>query len=78
MKIIRRFLSLEKNDQIVFFLLLTTISNVIMAVIKLVLSLTLPSLWFFINAIFNLILALFWIFSIKDYRNMRYEVDVIE
>lgn len=76
MKIIRRFLSLEKNDQIIFFLLLTTGINVLMAVVKLVFSFVLPSLWFFINAIFNIILVILRIFSIKDYRMMRLETDI--
>ena len=47
-----------------------------MAVVKFIFSLTLPSLWFFINAIFNIILALLRIFSIRDYCKMRLEVDV--
>lgn len=75
-KMIGRFLELEKNDQIVFFLLLTTISNVFMAIIKMFFSLWLPSLWFFINSIFNIVLTLLRTFSIKDYRNMRLESDV--
>lgn len=74
-KMIREFLELERNDQVVFFLLLTTISNVMMAFIKLFFSLYLPSMWFFVNAIFNIILALLRIFSIKDYRKMRFESD---
>lgn len=76
MKVIRKFLELEKNDQVIFFLLLTTASNVIMAVVKFVFSLKLPSLWFFINAIFNIILALLRIFSIIDYRKMRLETNI--
>ena len=75
-KIIRNFLELEKNDQVVFFLLLTTISNVVMATVKFVFSLTLPSMWFFVNAIFNMILALLRIFSIRDYQKVRLMDDV--
>lgn len=74
-KMIGKFLELERNDQVVFFLLLTTISNVMMAFIKLFFSLYLPSMWFFVNAIFNIILALLRTFSIKDYRKMRVESD---
>ena len=77
MKIISNFKELEKNDQIIFFLFITVIVNVIMAIIKFVFSLTIPSLWFFINAIFSIILALLRIFSIKDYRKMRYEQNII-
>lgn len=70
-KMIGKFLELEKNDQVVFFLLLTTIGNVIMACIKLIFSLYLPSMWFFVNSIFNIILALLRTFSIRDYRKIR-------
>lgn len=74
-KMIGKFLELEKSDQVVFFLLLTTISNIIMAFIKMFFSLYLPSMWFFVNAIFNIILALLRSFSIRDYRKMRLEED---
>lgn len=76
MKIIRKFLSLEKNDQVIFFLLVTTVLNTIMAFIKFVFSITLPSLWFGINATFNIILVLLRIFSIRDYRRMRLETNI--
>jgi len=66
MILIKKFLELEHSDKIIFFLLLTTIVNIVMAIIKFVFSLTLPSLWFFINAIFNFILALLRIYSIKE------------
>ena len=71
MKIIKRFIELEKQDKIIFFLALTTIVNILMAVVKLVFSLTLPSLWFFVNAIFNFILALLRFFSIRDYKKIK-------
>lgn len=76
MKIIRKFLSLEKNDQVIFFLLVTTVLNTIMAFIKFAFSITLPSLWFGINATFNIILVLLRIFSIRDYRRMRLEINI--
>lgn len=78
MKIIRNFLELEKNDRVVFFLFLTTIGNSVMAVVKLIFSLTLPSMWFFVNAIFSGTLAILRIFSIRDYRNMRYMDSFLE
>ena len=78
MKIIKRFIELEKQDKIIFFLALTTIVNILMAVVKLVFSLTLPSLWFFVNAIFNFILALLRFFSIKDYKKIKMSKSVDE
>ena len=77
-KIIGKFLELEKNDQIMFFLFLTTIGNVVMGFIKLFFSLYLPSMWFFVNAIFSITLAILRIFSIRDYRKMRYENSFLE
>ena len=78
MKIIKRFIELEKHDKIIFFLALTTIVNILMAVVKLVFSLTLPSLWFFVNAIFNFILALLRFFSIRDYKKIKMSKSVDE
>ncbi|MBQ7105781.1 MAG: hypothetical protein IJN90_07985 [Bacilli bacterium] len=42
-----------------------------MAIVKFVLSLTLPSLWFFINAIFMIVLSFARFFSIRDYRKTK-------
>jgi len=78
MKIIKRFIELEKQDKIIFFLALTTIVNILMAFVKLVFSLTLPSLWFFVNAIFNFILALLRFFSIRDYKKIKMSKSVDE
>lgn len=75
MKLVQRFLSLEKDDQIIFFLLLTTMVNSFVAIVKLILGFLLLSLWFFINAVFNIILVLSRICSIKDYRKIRLETD---
>lgn len=49
-----------------------------MASVKLLFSLTLPSLWFFVNAIFNFILALLRFFSIKDYKKIKMSKSVDE
>ncbi len=78
MKIKGIFLELEKKDRVVFFLFLTTIGNSVMALIKLIFSLTLPSMWFFVNAIFSGTLAILRIFSIRDYRKMRYMESFLE
>ncbi|MBQ6840598.1 MAG: cation transporter [Bacilli bacterium] len=70
-KAIKKYKALEKSDKIIVFLLFITFSNTIMAAVKFTVSLVLPSLWFFVNAIFNIILALARIFSIRDYRKIR-------
>ena len=69
--IIKRFKNLRKEDRIMFFLVFTTIGNIFMAIVKFVLSLTLPSLWFFINSIFMIVLSFARIFSIRDYRKTK-------
>ena len=70
-KIIKNFRALEKKDQLIFFLLCSTISNFFIAIIKFVFSLTIPSLWFFVNAGFSLVLAVCRFLTIKRYRRIR-------
>lgn len=66
------FNRLKKEERVIFFLTFTTIGNIFIAITKFVLSLILPSLWFFINALFMIILSFARFFSIKDYRKTRY------
>ena len=70
-KLIEHFKQLKKEDRVMFFLIFTTIGNIFIALVKFVLSLTLPSLWFFINAIFMIILSFARFFSIKDYSKIK-------
>ena len=65
------FKQLKKEDRVMFFLILTTFGNVLIAIVKFVLSLTLPSLWFFINALFMIILSFARFYSIKDYSKTK-------
>ena len=65
------FKNLKKEDRIMFFLIITTIGNIFIAIVKFILSLTLPSLWFFINALFMFILSFARFFSIRDYGRTR-------
>lgn len=70
-KIIKEFRTLEKKDQLVFFLLCSTISNFVVAIIKFILSLTIPSLWFLLNAGFSFVLAICRFLTIKRYKTIR-------
>ena len=70
-KLIEHFKQLKKEDRVMFFLILTTIGNIFIALVKFVLSLTLRSLWFFINAIFMIVLSFARFFSIRDYRKTK-------
>lgn len=70
-KIIIYLKKLKKEERIIFFLVFTTIANIFIALIKFILSLTLPSLWFFINALFMIILSIARFYSIKDYKKTK-------
>lgn len=74
-KIYIKFKELSNEDRIVFFLTFTTFGNILVATIKFILSLTLPSLWFFINALFMFILSISRFFSIRDYQKIRFLKD---
>lgn len=68
---IQKFKALEKKDQLIFFLLCSTIGNFLIAVVKFIFSLTIPSLWFFINAGFSFVLAICRFLTIKKYNKIR-------
>ena len=70
-ELIKKFQELEKKDQIIFFLLCGAMGNLLIGVIKLILSFTIPSLWFFVNAGFSLVLAICRFLTIKRYRRIR-------
>ena len=70
-KLIKKFRALEKKDQLIFFLLCSTISNFCVGLIKFILSLSIPSFWFFINAIFSLVLAVGRFLTIKRYNKIK-------
>ncbi len=68
--IIQKFRALEKKDQLIFFLICSTISNFFIGIIKFIFSLTIPSLWFFINAGFSLVLAICRLLTIRKYNKV--------
>lgn len=70
-ELIKKFRTLEKKDQLIFFLTCSTIANFIMAIIKFTLSLTIPSLWFFVNAGFSFVLAICRYLTIKRYNSIK-------
>lgn len=70
-KLIEHFKQLKKEERVMFFLIFTTIGNILIAILKFILSLILPSLWFFINAIFMLVLSFARILSIMDYSKIK-------
>ncbi len=70
-KLVEHFKQLKKEERVMFFLIFTTIGNIFIALVKLILALILPSLWFFINAIFMIVLSFARFFSIRDYRKTK-------
>ena len=70
-KLYKKYLNLEKNDRIMLLLINVTIVNIVIAIIKYIFAFILPSLWFFINAIFMSILSISRFFSIRNYGRQR-------
>jgi len=70
-EVIKRFRALEKKDQLIFFLVCSTISNFIVGIIKFIFSLTIPSFWFFINAGFSFVLAISRYLTINKYNKIK-------
>ena len=71
MKLIEQYKKLKADDKVMLFLIFTTFGNILLAIMKFVLSVTLPSLWFFVNALFMIILSIARFFSIRDYGKIR-------
>jgi len=63
--------NLEKNDKTMLLLIFTTIGNIIIAITKFIFSIIIPSLWFFVNSLFLIVLSLSRFFSIKNYGKSR-------
>jgi len=69
--LIAKYKNLEKNDKVMLLLIFTTIGNIIIAFIKFMFSLVIPSLWFFVNAEFLAILSISRFFSLRNYGKRR-------
>lgn len=64
-------LKLDKNDRTIFLLVFTLTGNVVLSIVKYVFAFYLPSMWFFVNALFITVLSISRYLSIRDYRNIR-------
>lgn len=67
----QEFVEIERDDFVIFFLIFTTIGNILIAVVKFIFCITTLSLWFGVNMGFEIVLCLARIFSIRDYGKMR-------
>lgn len=63
----------NKQDKTMFYMSFSILGNVFMSIIKLILATMTLSIWFFVNAGFNIVLGLSRYFSIRDYIKMRHE-----
>lgn len=70
-EVINNIIELDKKDRIVLFLIGSTIGNAVVAIVKFVLSFTIPSMWFFVNAIFSFVLAICRFLTVKRYGKSR-------
>ena len=70
-KIIKKFLDIDRKDKIIFFLKCSIIGNILMAVLKFVMSISIPSFWFFVNSGFSLVLGMSKIITIKSYKKVK-------
>lgn len=79
-KLLSYITKLQRDDKTFFFLQLTTIGNIITAIVKFGAAFILPSLWFFVNACFLAVLCLARLFSMRDYskaKNLKSKSEVI-
>jgi len=70
-KIFKEIKNLEKSDRTILLLIFTTTANTLLAVIKFIFAVTIPSLWFFVNSCFLAVLSISRFFSIRNYGKRR-------
>jgi len=70
-KIVKNVINLEKNDKTMLLLIFTTIGNILIAILKFIFAIAIPSLWFGVNAGFLIVLSLSRFFSIINYGKQR-------
>ncbi len=72
MQKLNNFLELDKKDQLIFFMKLTLIINIIVTITKFILSIAIPSLWFGVNAGFGFALIASKFLTIKRYKKIKH------
>lgn len=70
-KLFNNYKNLNTEDKTMLFLIFTTIGNILLSIVKFILSIVLPSLWFFVNALFMVVLSFVRFWSIRDYGKSR-------
>ena len=75
---IKKFLLVDGKDKIMYFLIATTITNLVAATFKLIIGLTMPSIWFIINSLFYFVGSLARGISIRSYQKIKRGDDLKE
>ena len=70
-KLFNNYKNLNTEDKTMLLLIFTTIGNILLSIVKFILSIVLPSLWFFVNALFMVVLSFVRFWSIRDYGKSR-------
>ena len=70
-KLFNNYKNLNTEDKTMLFLIFSTIGNILLSIVKFILSIVLPSLWFFVNALFMVVLSFVRFLSIRDYGKSR-------
>ena len=75
MNLIKQIKNLEKSDKTMLLLIFTTSGNILIVIIKFIFSITIPSLWFFVNACFLTVLSISRFFSIRNHGKQRARIN---
>jgi len=70
-KLIHKINLVEEKDKIIFFLIITTMINIITTIFKLISGIYLTSIWFLINSLFYFVIFLSRSNSIKNYQQIH-------
>ena len=70
-EIIEKYKALEKKDKVILFLFCSAVSNFFVGLIKFIFSLTIPSMWFLVNAGFSFVLSIGRFLTIRRYNKMK-------
>ena len=71
MNLFKEIKNLEKKDKTMLWLMFATSGNILIALAKFIFSVTIPSIWFFVNACFLAVLSIARFFSIRNYGKQR-------
>ena len=65
-KLLLYFAELKNEDRVIFFLQISTLVNMTVVVAKFSVAFILPSLWFFVNACFLVVITVSRLLALKD------------